>query len=148
MKVLLDTSVLVAGMVEAHPYHEQGFTWLKLAAEGEVEGLVAAHSLAELYAVLTTLPVHPRISGTDAAYLIQRDVGEHLEIVSLDGREYTEMIEHLAASGIIGGVTYDAIILQAGRKAEVDLVLTFNVKDFRRIYPGMADKVASPNDVA
>lgn len=62
MKVLLDTSVLVAGMVEAHPYHAQGMRWLKRVIQGEIQGIVAAHTLAELYAVLTALPVEPRIA--------------------------------------------------------------------------------------
>lgn len=59
MRALLDTSVLVAGMVEVHPHHGERFKWLKKAIEGEIEGVVAAHSLAELYSVLSTLPVHP-----------------------------------------------------------------------------------------
>jgi len=29
MKVLLDTSVLVAAMVEAHPAHEKSLPWLQ-----------------------------------------------------------------------------------------------------------------------
>lgn len=144
MKVLLDTSVLVAGMVEAHPHHEQGLSWLKRAVAGELVGVVAAHTLAELYSVLTTLPVYPRISAADAANLIRRNVVEHLEVTSLNASEYVQVIDHLAATGIIGGATYDALILQAARKAGADLVVTFNARDFRRIYPDMAEKIVSP----
>ena len=144
MKVLLDTSVLVAAIVEAHPRHERGLAWLKRVVTGQDQGVVAAHSLAELYAVLTTLPVYPPISAWEAKELIQRNVIEHLELVSLNGREYQEVIEHLTALGIVGGAVYDALILRSGVKAGVDLVVTFNEKDFQRIYPELAGKVVSP----
>lgn len=55
MRVLLDTSVLVAAMVEAHPAHERALPWLQRVEAGIDSGVVAAHSVAELYAVLTTL---------------------------------------------------------------------------------------------
>jgi predicted nucleic acid-binding protein len=81
VRILLDTSVLVAAMVEAHPAHEQAFPWLKRAISGSDSVLVAAHSLAELYAILTTLPVEPRISPTDAQQLIKRNIIDLLEVV-------------------------------------------------------------------
>ncbi len=144
MKVLLDTSVLVAAMVEAHPHHELGFRCLRRVVQGEVNGMIAAHTLAELYAILTTLPVTPRISSADAVTLIQRNVLTYLEVVSLEAHEYMQVLEQLADKGLIGGVTYDAIILQAAKKANVDWVITFNVKDFKRVFPDMVDKIIAP----
>jgi predicted nucleic acid-binding protein len=74
MKVLLDTSVLVAAMGEAHPAHEKSLPWLQRIKKGSDSGLVSAHSVAELYAILTTLPMKPRISPIVAYDLIQRNV--------------------------------------------------------------------------
>ncbi len=144
MRVLLDTSILVAAMVEAHPAHEKGLTWLKQVTGGTDEGLIAAHSLAELYSILTTLPVQPRISPSDARELIQRDVIEVMEIISLSGADYSKIIERLSMLGIVGGATYDALILHAAANANVDLVVTLNEKDFRRVYPDLADKIVAP----
>jgi len=143
MRILLDTSVLVAAMVEAHPAHEQGLAWLKRVTDGADKGLVAAHSVAELYAVLTTLPVHPPISPLDARRLIQHNVTEKFEIVFLSDQDYIQVIEHLAALGIIGGATYDALILRAAANANVDLVVTLNAKDFQRVYPDLADRIVA-----
>ena len=61
MKVLLDTSVLVPGMVKVHPRHALALPWLQQAKERKFDGVVSAHSLAEVYNVITTLPVRPRI---------------------------------------------------------------------------------------
>ncbi|VAX34835.1 hypothetical protein MNBD_UNCLBAC01-1474 [hydrothermal vent metagenome] len=71
MKILFDTSVFVAAIVSSHPKHTQAFLWLRRAKEGDFELYVAEHSLAELYAVLTTLPIKPRIFPSVAQKLIQ-----------------------------------------------------------------------------
>jgi predicted nucleic acid-binding protein len=144
VKVLLDTSVLVAAMVEAHPAHAVALPWLQRAKDGICTGLVAAHSLAELYAILTTLPVRPPIQPTAAQQLIKHNVLDILEVVSLSDEDYVAVIDHLAALGIIGGATYDALILYAALKANADQVVTLNDKDFRRGYPDLADKIVSP----
>ncbi len=143
MRILLDTSILVAAMVEAYPAHEQGLAWLKRVTRGTDKGLVAAHSLAELYAILTTLPVHPSIPPSDARQLIQHNVVQNLEVVFLTDQDYLQVIEHLAALGIVGGATYDALILRAAANAKVDLIVTLNEREFRRVYPDLADKIVA-----
>lgn len=60
MKTLFDTSVIVAGVVESHPMHARCLTWLQRAKSRAIECIVVSHSLAETYAVLTTLPVKPQ----------------------------------------------------------------------------------------
>jgi len=144
VRILLATSILVAALVEAHPAHERGMFWLRRVTGGTDQGLVAAHSVAELYSILTTLPVQPRISSADARELIQRNIVQALEIISLSSDDYVKVIEHLSALGILGGATYDALILHAAVKANVDLVVTLNEKDFRRVYPELADKIVAP----
>jgi len=124
VRVLLDTSVLVAAMVEAHPAHTQALPRLQRVKDGTDTGLVAAHSVAELYAVLTTLPVHPRISPVIAQQLIRSNVLDVFEVVSLSDEDYAAVVDRLSALGIIGGATYDALILQAASKANVDQIVT------------------------
>ncbi len=144
MRCLLDTSVLVAAMVEVHPAHHRALPWLQRIKDGTDTGLVSAHSLAELYAILTTLPVQPRIPPALAQQLIQRNVLEVCEIMSLSAQDYETVITHLSEENVIGGATYDALILHAALKTEVHRIVTLNERDFRRIYPHLADKIASP----
>jgi predicted nucleic acid-binding protein len=144
MKILLDTSVLVAAMVEAHPAHESALPWLQRIKAKKDTGLVAAHSIAELYAILTTLPIRPRITPKLAHQLIQQNVLNVCEVVSLSDKDYARVINDLAEEGISGGVTYDALIIYAALKAEVEQVVTLNEKDFRRIYSDFRDKIISP----
>lgn len=144
MKILFDTSVLVAAIVEAHPVHESALPWLQRVKNTEDTGMVAAHSIAELYAILTTLPIHPKISPRVALQLIQQNVLSVCEIIALSDEDYKAVIIHLSEANISGGVIYDALILYAALKAEVEQVITLNEKDFRRIYPELADKISSP----
>lgn len=144
MRVLLDTSVLVAAMVEAHPAHERALPWLQRVEAGIDSGVVAAHSVAELYAVLTTLPIRPRIAPAVARRLIEQNVLTNCEIVALSGADYANVISHLASTGIVGGATYDALILHAATKVEVDRIATLNEGDLRRVYPALSSKVVAP----
>ena len=59
-------------------------------------------------------------------------------------QDYVAIIDHLSESGIVGGVTYDALILHAALKANVERVITLNEKDFQRIYPDFANRIAAP----
>lgn len=144
MRILLDTSVLVAAMVEAHPRHISALPWLQRAKAKADTGLVAAHSVAELYAILTMLPVQPRITPALAQELIRRNVLDILEVVALSAEDYARVIARLSECGIVGGATYDALILQAGVKAGVDQILTLNEGDFRRVAPDLADRIVGP----
>lgn len=144
MKVLLDTSVLVAAMVEAHPEHEKSLRALQRIKKGSDSGLVSAHSVAELYAILTTLPLKPRISPLVAYTLIQRNVFDLCEVLPLSAEDYNAVIKHLSEERISGGATYDALILYTAIKGKADRLVTLNEGDFRRIYPQMAEQIVPP----
>jgi predicted nucleic acid-binding protein len=126
MKVLLDTSVLVAAMVEAHPAHEKSLPWLQRIKKGSDSGLVSAHSVAELYAILTT-PMKPRSSPLVAYNLIQRNLFDLCEVLPLSAEDYSAVIKHLSEEGITGGVTYDAVILYTAITGKVDRVVTLMI---------------------
>ncbi len=144
MRVLLDTSLLVAALIGGHPFHDLAVPWLERIKAKTDTGLVAAHSLAELYAILTRLPVTPRISPAPALQLIQSNVLDACEVVILSAADYVALLTHLADRGIAGGAVYDGLLLQAALKAGADQVVTLNAYDFRRIYPTLAHKVVSP----
>lgn len=135
MKVLFDTSVLVAAIVEPHPMHSQALPWLKQAKKKEIEFFISCHSLAELYAVLTTLPVHPRIGPQTARRLIREDIETSARIISLSSSDYIATIQQMADLGMAGGCIYDALIARAARKSNIDRLLTFNANDFIRVWP-------------
>ncbi|MGI8499564.1 MAG: type II toxin-antitoxin system VapC family toxin [Hassallia sp.] len=64
MKVLFDTSVLVAAFEVSHPRYGVCLPWLQRVQVSEIDGYLSTHTFAELYSVLTRLPVRPPISPT------------------------------------------------------------------------------------
>jgi predicted nucleic acid-binding protein len=144
MKVLFDTSVLVASIVSSHTRHARALLWLKRARAGKVEMLVSTHSIAELYAVLTALPVTPRIPPGLAARLIADDVERNGTIVALSASDYRAVLTRMVDVGLTGGAIYDALILRAAEKSKVEKLLTLNPEDFKRAWPECADRVIAP----
>jgi predicted nucleic acid-binding protein len=144
VRILLDTSVLVAAMLATHPAHRRALAWLQRIRQGADVGLISAHSLAELYAVLTRLPAQPRFTPEIARHVIQAEVLTVFQVVPLTANDYEAVIDHLASLGATGGAVYDALILRAAEIAGADRIVTLNERDFRRIYPALADRIVVP----
>jgi predicted nucleic acid-binding protein len=136
MRTLFDTSVLVAAIVEPHPMHTRALPWLQRAKAGEIDFLVASHTLAELYAVLTTLPLKPRVLPLTAWRLVHDNVETSAKIISLSPSDYKDAIKYISELGLTGGIIYDALIVKAAQKSGVERLLTFNADDFVRLWPG------------
>ena len=144
MKVLFDTSILVAALIEEHPKHERALPWLSKAKRGELEFIISSHTLAELYAVLTTLPVKPRISSAICWRLIHENIERYAHMVSLSPKEYVSVIRRLSERSLPGGLVYDALILKVSQKCKVERVLTLNLKHFKRLWDGNSEILAEP----
>jgi predicted nucleic acid-binding protein len=144
MKTLFDTSVIVAGLIEAHPMHGRAFHWVKQAKDEKLELVVAAHTIAESYAVLSSLPIKPRISPLVARKLLRENIESIGKIISLTPAEYLDTINRLSEIGLIGGITYDALIARIAQKSRVERLVTINVEDFRRVWPEGEDVIVAP----
>lgn len=142
--ILADTSVLVAAMVESHPAHARALPWLQRARKKQIRLVTCTHSLAELHAVLTRLPLSPHISPDTARRLIHVNIEAVATLVDLDQHDYRSVLDDMSAYGLSGGVIYDALAACAARKARVDCLLTLNERDFRRVWPDAGKRVASP----
>jgi predicted nucleic acid-binding protein len=144
MKVLLDTSVLVAALVEPHPEHQRALPWFTKGKSRATELVVSSHSIAELYAVLSTLPVSPRITPGLAWRLIHESVEPRVSVVPLSSSDYLATIKRMSDMGLSGGAVYDALIVKAAQKSGAARIVTFNVNDFKRVWPEGADSIVAP----
>ncbi len=135
MKVLFDTSVLVASFVASHPQHKNAMEWIKKVTKKEITFLVASHTLAECYSVLTRLPLTPKISPSIAYHLVSENISKLGKVISLDGPQYLKLLHELSKLGLSGGIVYDAIILKCAQKAKANKLLTLKARDFIRLCP-------------
>lgn len=132
MKLLFDTSCLIAAFVQSHPVHTAAWEWLEQTLESKHLGVIAAHTLAELYAVLTRLPLRPPIPPSMALRLIEENL-EGFQTVALSKADYRLVLRRLAEFKLEGGAVYDGLIAQAALKAKADRLLTLNPAHFRRL---------------
>jgi predicted nucleic acid-binding protein len=107
--------------------------------------VLALRTLGEVYVTLTRLPVRPRISSQDAMALVTQ-IGERLTLISLDGQEYLVALRLLAERSVVGAAAYDGLIAHCAHKAGVEVILTWNTRDFARFDPGIA-RVLTPMEL-
>jgi predicted nucleic acid-binding protein len=141
MKEFFDSSVLVAAFWAGHHDHEASLNLL--AKANQRQSACAAHSLAEVYAVMTALPVRPAIPP-EQALLFVRSARERLTVVTLDENDYVETMQRTAELGFTGGRIYDALLLKCAWKIKARTIYTWNLKYFLALDPGQAGRVRTP----
>jgi predicted nucleic acid-binding protein len=144
MKALFDTSVLVAAFEVSHPRHSICLPWLQQVQEKKIDGYLSTHTFAELYSVLTRLPVKPPIFPAIAQRLIDENLNLFLAI-PLTVDDYQKAISCMVKLNLPGGGIFDAIIAQAALKAKVDTILTLNPNHFTRLGKDVAQLVQVPS---
>jgi predicted nucleic acid-binding protein len=87
--VFFDTNVLVAASERSHPHYAQAWPALLRVTAGKDKGFMSVHSIAEMYAALTRLPVQPRIHPAEAARIITDNVMPHFEMVPVGKKRIT-----------------------------------------------------------
>ncbi len=60
---------------------------------------MSVHSIAEMYAALTRLPVHPRIHPAEAVRIITDNIFPHFEMVPVGKEDYTEALRLVGNGG-------------------------------------------------
>jgi predicted nucleic acid-binding protein len=143
VRTLFDTSVIVAAFEVSHPRHTVCLPWLQQAQTEQIQGFIATHTLAEVYSVLTRLPVRPRISPELAQRLITENL-ERFEVIPLTTEDYQMVVAQMVNLNLTGGGIYDALIAQAAVKAEVNTLLTLNPNHFNRLGEDIARLVQVP----
>ncbi|MBE9011212.1 PIN domain-containing protein [Pseudanabaenaceae cyanobacterium LEGE 13415] len=137
MKVLFDTSVIVAASLPRHPNHAPCFSQLQAARNGQIQAYISTHTLAEAYSVLTRMPSQPRMLPSDTRILLSEYL-LYIEAVALETKDYRAAIDQMASLNLPGGGIFDALIAQAAVKASVDRILTLNLNHFTRLSTAIA----------
>jgi predicted nucleic acid-binding protein len=144
MKVFFDTNVVVAACLAEHPHHHRARQLMARVISGKDEGIIAAHSLAEAYAVMTRLPKAHYVAPSVAWQLLSENVLKSFTIITLTAKEYEKALSQAAGDGVEGGRTYDLLLLAAAAKSQATSIYTFNVNHFTALAPELADKVMMP----
>ena len=140
-RVFLDTSVLIAASDTNLPGHEKSRLLLEAAARESCA--CGAHSLAEVYAVLSRLPGDRRQRPGLALQVVEQ-IANRVTVVPLTAEEYAGTIRNAAQLGIAGGTIYDALLVACARKAHAEWIYTWNLRHFRLAAPDLAERIVEP----
>ena len=131
MTTAVDTSVAIPLLVRSHTHHLDVVRWWN----GR-ELTLSGHALAETYSVLTRLPGDARLSGPDAARLLDaRFTAPRV----LSGSTAQKVHTTLSRLGIAGGAVYDGLVALAAK--EHDLALATRDARARGTYDAVGVKV-------
>lgn len=131
LTVFLDTSVLLAGLVDFGPQSAPAQQIMHGIAEQTIARPGTAwHCCLECYSVATRLPPEFRLAPAVAAQLLQSEVFARIAVCDLPDADRTSLFATAAHEGIAGGRIYDAHIADVARAAGVTVIVTDNRRHF------------------
>jgi len=135
VEIFFDTTVLVAASEQGHPHYTRAWPALRRVAAGQDKGFMSVHSIAEVYASLTRLPVQPRIHPLEAVRIVTDNILAHFEVVPIGKEDYMEALNTVGGGGWSGAKIYDALLLRCAARCAVERIYTFNLGDFKQLAP-------------
>ena len=131
LTAFLDTSVLVAGLIDFGPQSAPAQALLHEVAEKRVSAAGTAwHCCLEFFSVSTRLPPEFRLSGADAARLVEEEIVGRMSVHDLPSTERLPTLRLAAQDGLVGGRIYDTHIAEVARSAGAAAIVTDNRRHF------------------
>ena len=131
LSVFLDTSVLVAGLVDFGPQSAPAQRVLHAVAEQRLKAAGTAwHCCLEFFSVSTRLPPEFRLPPGDAARLLEEEVFGRMSVHDLPAGDRLPLLKAAAQDGTAGGRIYDTHIADVARAAGARIVVTDNRRHF------------------
>ena len=131
LAVFLDTSVILAGLVDFGPQSAPAQSVLHAVAEKQVAAAGTAwHCCLEFYSVSTRLPAEFRLTPGDALQLLESEVFGRIAVTDLPAADRLPMVKAAVQDATAGGRIYDAHIAEIARAAGATVVVTDNRRHF------------------
>jgi predicted nucleic acid-binding protein len=127
-----DSNCMVAALSAWHDNNVRAIAAIEGRLRRGDSMVLAAHSLAETYSVLTRMPPPRRAPPQQALAAIETSFVANRAIVTLDADAYLALLRQAPDDSIMGGRIYDAVFAACARAANVDTILTFNERHFRQ----------------
>lgn len=131
MSVFLDTSVILAGLVDFGPQSAPAQSLMHAVAEKRIPTPATAwHCCLEFFSVATRLPPEFRIAPADAVTLLDEEVFARMAVHDLPAADRLAMLRGAARDAIAGGRIYDSHIADVARAAGARVIVTDNRRHF------------------
>ena len=143
MLIAIDTSVLIAGALEGHAFHPRAFVWQQAIHRGELQAMVCAHALTEVYSVLTKVP--NGLSPAEARVVVST-IRRRVRVVVPTLQTFLAAIERCSTRALRSGAVYDALHVVEAEREGASILLTFNRDDFTRLVDDDRIAIVVPPD--
>jgi predicted nucleic acid-binding protein len=131
VSVFLDTSVLLAGLIDFGPQSAPAQSVMHAVAEQRLQNAATAwHCCLELFSVATRLPPEFRLTPADACLLLEQEVFARFAVHDLPSAVRVPMLQAAARDAIAGGRIYDTHIAETARAAGATVIITDNRRHF------------------
>jgi len=131
VSVFLDTSVLLAGLIDLGPQSAAAQSLLHAIVEKRVpEPATAWQCCLEFFSVATRMPPEFRIAPADAVTLLQEEVFARMAVHDLPASDRLPMLRAAERDQLAGGRIYDAHIAEIARSVGASVVVTDNRRHF------------------
>jgi predicted nucleic acid-binding protein len=131
VSVFLDTTVLLAGLVDFGPQSASAQSLMHAVAEKQMPPAGTAwHCCLEFFSLSTRLPPEYRLTPADATQLLESEVFSRIEVSDLPPAGRLPLLQSAARDGVGGGRIYDAHIAEVARAAGATVIVTENRRHF------------------
>ncbi len=130
LAVFLDTSVLLAGLIDFGPQSAPAQSVLHAVAEKQVGAATSWHCCLEFFSVSTRLPPEFRLTPGDALQLLEHEVFARMSVHDLPEADRLTMLKAAVHDGTAGGRIYDTHIAEVARAAGAAAIITDNRRHF------------------
>ena len=131
VSVFLDTSVLLAGLIDLGPQSAPAQSLLHAVAEKNVPSPGTAwHCCLEFLSVATRLPPEFSLPPSDAIRLLEEEVLARMTVHDLPAVDRKSMLRLISEDGVSGGRIYDVHIAEIARAAGAKVIVTDNRRHF------------------
>jgi len=120
MRVMIDTNVLLDALANREPYVAASSAILLAAAKGEIDLLISASAITDLYYL-----VRKHLRDSDEARDVLRDVMDLIDIVQVGKVECHQALE-LPMTDF-----EDALLVCCAKNSGAEYIITRNLKDFK-----------------
>lgn len=137
--IFLDSSVLIAALLEDEPAHEACVRLL-----GRRQTAIWTHALAEVFSTLTGGRLGIRVAPALAAELIEHSLLPRVKCLDLTAAEMLAAIRAATEVGARGGALYDFLHLVVAREAGASHLYTLNHRHFLALARDGDPRIESP----
>ena len=140
-QALIDTNIIVAILATDHEHHADSIGLIERARDGTFA--VAAHSLCETYTTLTQPKGEYRFRP-EQAYALIRSFVKIVKMIDISANETLNALGVFAGRKGVGGRVYDHMIGSAAIANGISVIITWDLSDFRSLFPQLT--IVPPRD--